>query len=161
MRATGWRRSSGIVMAGLLAAAIALVVVVAPRASGAGSLRLVIPPTGQVVAVQDLDGHGLSLGDRLAGRGPLRDGAGHRAGRAFLECVVMKRIVSDDQGLYRCTYTLRLSDGDLVLQGLDPRGAGTSAFAVLGGTGDYAAARGAARVTDSNAGTTFRIDLID
>lgn len=71
----------------------------------------------------------------------------------------MERI-GNRNGLYICTYTLRLEDGHLVLQGLDPSGAGASTFAVLGGTGSHESARGVATLIDSSAGTEFAIRLI-
>jgi hypothetical protein len=107
---------------------------------------------------------GLQLGDRLAAKGPLLDASQtSQVGRLHLDCVIMNKIteepVEDPQGLYWCTYLLRLADGDLTIEGLDPRGPSVSTFAVLGGTGAYAGASGEATLTDSDAGTEFVIDL--
>jgi len=112
----------------------------------------------------DFERQGLRLGDRLAARGPLLDPARtDRVGRAYLDCVVVNQITDDPVegpgGLYWCMYVLRLSGGDLILEGLDPRGPGVYTFAVLGGTGVYAGAAGEATLTDGTDGTDFVIDL--
>jgi hypothetical protein len=106
----------------------------------------------------------LRLGDRLASRGPLLDATKtSEAGRAYLDCVVMNQITDDPTegpgGLYRCSYLLRLAEGDLIVEGLDPHGPGVYTFAVLGGTGVYAGATGDATLTDTFEGTEFVIDL--
>jgi hypothetical protein len=83
-------------------------------------------------------------------------------GRLYLDCVIIKQITMDPvdpQGLYWCTYLLKLGDGDLTIGGLDPRGNGVYTFAVLGGTGAHAGASGEATLTDSDVGTEFAIDL--
>jgi hypothetical protein len=107
---------------------------------------------------------GIRLGDRLAARVSLLDPTGtDRVGRAYLDCVVMNKITDDpaegSAGLYWCTYVLRLAEGDLTIEGLDPHGPGVATFAVLGGTGAYAGAVGEATLTDTDAGTDFMIDL--
>jgi hypothetical protein len=107
---------------------------------------------------------GLRLGDRLAARGTLFDAAGtDQVGRAYLDCVVMNKITDDPAegpgGLYWCTYILRLTEGDLTIEGLDPHGPGVYAFAVVGGTGVYAGAAGEATLTDGAEGTDIVIDL--
>ena len=106
---------------------------------------------------------GLRIGDRLAARGPLLDAsATSQVGRAYLDCVIMDKITEDaegPQGLYWCTYLLKLADGDLTIAGRDARGPGVSTFAVLGGTGAYADASGEATLTDTDVGTEFVIDL--
>ena len=104
---------------------------------------------------------GMALGDRAAARGQLFDAAQtQRMGTAHFECVVQRRI-TPDSGLYRCTYLLKLDDGDIVLEGLDPAGAGASDFAVVGGTGAYRSARGEATFTDTDRGTDMTINLVD
>lgn len=112
----------------------------------------------------DFERPGLRLGDRLAARGTLLDAAGtSQVGRAFLDCVVMNKITDDPVegpgGRYWCTYILRLADGDLVIEGLDPHGPGVYTFAVAGGTGAYAGAAGEATLTDGAEGTDIVIDL--
>ena len=107
---------------------------------------------------------GLRLGDRLAARSPLLDASQtSQVGRAYLDCVIMDKIIEDPvegpQGLYWCTYLLKLAGGDLMIAGRDARGPGVSTFAVLGGTGAYADASGEATLTDTFEGTEFVIDL--
>jgi hypothetical protein len=107
---------------------------------------------------------GLRLGDRLAARATLYDAAGtNQVGRAYLDCVVMNKITDDPVegpgGLYWCTYILRLTEGDLTIEGLDPHGPGVYTFAVVGGTGVYAGAAGEATLTDDSEGTDIVIDL--
>jgi hypothetical protein len=107
---------------------------------------------------------GLRIGDRLAARGPLLDASQtSEVGRQYLDCVIMNKITVDPagepQGLYWCTYLLKLAGGDLTIAGLDARGPGVSTFAVLGGTGAYADASGQATLTDTDVSTEFVIDL--
>ena len=100
------------------------------------------------------------VGDRLATRGPLLDATRtSKVGTAHGDCVVVSRIPSGPGGVFRCSYLLDLTDGDLVLEGLDPRGPGVYTMAVLGGTGVYAAASGDATLTDTKTETDFMIDL--
>ena len=135
------------------------------RPAGAQTNELVVwtvPGTGGKATFVNVNQPGLRLGDRLAARGPLFDASQtSRVGRHYLDCVIMNRVtvVGTPRGLYWCTYVLRLADGDLTIEGLDPRGNGVSTFAVLGGTGAYAGASGEATLTDSDAGTEFVIDL--
>ena len=136
--------------------AIGVVALGSDRASGQGDIHVLIPPGGAgVVQIQGFD-----LGDRLTARAAMVDAAsGESAGTAYLECTVVRRIVGDDQGMWRCSYHLKLTGGGIVLQGLDPRGVGASTFAVLGGTKAYAGASGDAVFTDSDAGTDIVITL--
>jgi hypothetical protein len=64
-----------------------------------------------------------------------------------------------DHGLWDCAYLLKLADGTILLQGLDPHGPGSSPFAVTGGTGAYRDARGDAVFTDSPTTTDMQISL--
>jgi hypothetical protein len=111
----------------------------------------------------DFGREGLRVGDRLAARGPLLDATQtSEVGTGHLDCVVVSRITdgpSGPGGVYRCSYLLDLTDGDLVLEGLDPHGPGVYKVAVLGGTGAHAAASGDATLTDTKAETDFMIDL--
>lgn len=122
-----------------------------------------VPGTGGRATFLNLNEPGLRLGDRLAARGPLFDASqATRVGRLYLDCVIMKQITQDPvdpQGLYWCTYLLKLGGGDLTIAGRDPRGNGVTTFAVLGGTGAYAGASGEATLTDSDEGTEFVISL--
>jgi hypothetical protein len=122
---------------------------------------LVEPSKGTFLNFQQ---QGLRLGDRLAARGSLLDPTGtDRVGRHYFECVVMNKITDDPVegpgGLYWCSYVLRLADGDLTIEGLDPHGPGVYTFAVLGGTGAYAGAVGEATLTDTSDTTDIVIDL--
>jgi hypothetical protein len=65
---------------------------------------------------------------------------------------VQRRIIDPNVGLWNCTYVLKLSDGEIMLQGLDPRGPGVYEMAVLGGTGAYSGASGDATFTDVGSG---------
>ena len=118
-------------------------------ASGQTVLHLVLPADTQKARIIDEYENGLRLGDRAAARGPLFDSGGTQVGTAYAECVVHRQIKDGDTGLWTCTYVLDLDDGDLVVQGLDPRGPGTYEMAVLGGTGAYADASGDATFTDT------------
>jgi len=61
--------------------------------------------------------------------------------------------------LYRCSYLLQLGGGDLIVEGLDPHGPGSSMFAVLGGTAGYRAANGDADVVDTVSRTEFHLRI--
>lgn len=118
-------------------------------ASSQTVLNLVLPADTQKVRAFDTDDNGLRLGDRVAARGPLTDADGTAAGMSYAECVVQRRILGSENGLWLCTYVLDLADGELVVKGLDPRGPGDYEMAVLGGTGAYANASGDATFTDT------------
>lgn len=141
------RRKLSIVIP-VVVLAVAAGLLVTTSASGQQGLHVVVGGLNAVRAV-DVDGDGLRLGDRIAGRGPLLDETQTECvGSAYLQCLVHKRIVDGDTGLWNCNYVLKLADGDLMLQGLDPRGPGAYEISVLGGTGAYAGARGDATFTD-------------
>ncbi len=121
-------------------------------------------PASAKATLLDFEKPGLRLGDRVASRGPLMDGARtSEVGRAYADCVAMTRITDNrgegPGGLYWCSYVLRLAEGDLTVEGLDPHGPGVYTFAVLGGTGAYAGAVGEATLTDGSEGTEFVVDL--
>lgn len=142
-------RSKLSIVIGLVVAAVGAGVLVTPIASGQTALHFVVPQAGLKVAAVDVHRDGLRLGDRIAGRGPLVDETqSERLGTAYLQCLVHRRIVDPDRGLWNCNYVLELADGDIVLQGLDPRGPGSYEISVLGGTGAYANATGDATFTD-------------
>ena len=147
----------GVVLTLAIGLVIGVVALGSDRASGQAEIHVLIPAGGGGVVV---GGSGFELGDELAGHAALVDPAsGESAGAAYLECTVVRKIRSDDQGLRRCSYHLKLADGGIVLQGLDPRGAGASTFAVLGGTKTYRGASGDAVFTDSDDGTDIVITL--
>ena len=136
--------------------AIGVVALGSDRASGQGDIHVLIPTGGE--GAGELEG--FEFGDHLTARAAMVDAAtGESAGTAYLECTVVRRIVGDDQGMWRCSYHLKLAGGGIVLQGLDPRGVGASTFAVLGGTKTYAGASGDAIFTDSEIGTDIVITL--
>ena len=82
-------------------------------------------------------------------RAPLFDRAEtDRVGRVRGECVVVSNRITAAGGLWRCSYLLELAAGDLMIEGLDPRGPGSSKFAVLGGTEGYRTAAGDADLVD-------------
>ena len=113
------------------------------------------------VAFFDVGRDGLRLGDRIAARGPLlNESQTDRVGTAYLQCLVHKRIIDPDRGLWNCTYVLELADGEIVLQGLDPRGPGVYELAVVGGTGAYAGANGAATFTDVDTDAGAYTDMV-
>lgn len=136
--------------------AIGVVALGSDPAKGQGDIHVLIPAGGEGAGEIE----GFEFGDHLTARAAMVDAAsGESAGTAYLECTVVRRIVGDDKGMWRCSYHLKLADGGIVLQGLDPRGAGTSTLAVLGGTKTYAGASGDAVFTDSETGTDIVITL--
>jgi hypothetical protein len=135
---------------GLIGAAMVAGLFVVRPAAGETVIHVVLPGDGVTYKFVDIGHDGLRLGDRLAARGRLVDeNESERVGTAYFECLVQRRIVGLSQGLFNCTYVLKLADGDIILKGLDPRGEGASEFAVLGGTGAYGTATGDATFTDT------------
>jgi hypothetical protein len=132
------------------------------RPAGAQSEIIVYSGQGGRHVFQDVGDDGLRLGDRLTGRFPLTDATGASTiGTGHQSCVVQRRITDGPEGpggVYRCSYLLRLADGDLIIEGLDPHGPGVYTMAVLGGTGSFADATGEATLTDSSV-TEFVINL--
>jgi hypothetical protein len=156
-------RRGALALAVAIGFAVAVVVVSGPdRATGQTVIHVSVP-TGSGGAIAEIEvsgGSGFQLGDGVVARGPLFDPAtGADAGSFYMECTAMRKIVATTVGLWRCSYHLRLTDGGLVLQGLDPRGEGTSTFAVLGGTKTYRDASGDAVFTDSVNGTDIVVSL--
>jgi hypothetical protein len=100
-----------------------------------------------------------SMGDRIIQRSLLYEGE-TQVGRSFQECVVVSaKIVGATKGLWRCSYILELPDGDLLIEGLDPRGVGTGNFAIVGGTEAYRTARGDAVLTDTTEHTEVHLHI--
>lgn len=145
-------RKTPLVAAALVAAAV--VVISATMASGETTIDIVFGPERDTREIGfDTNGNGLRFGERLVGRAPLRDQTrSERLGTGHVECVVMKRIIDPDVGLWNCTYVLKLGGGEIILQGLDPRGPGVYEMAVLGGTGAFSRASGDATFTDVGSG---------
>jgi hypothetical protein len=150
------------------AATVALLAVVfggVVRTATAGSsatteIVVVIPGDTGENAFLDFDRRGLSLGDRIVFRAELWDPAeSHRMGKAKGECVVVSDKLTATKGLFRCSYLLKLGGGDLMVEGLDPHGPGSSTFAILGGTGRYSTAAGDADVVDTASRTEFHLHV--
>jgi len=59
-----------------------------------------------------------------------------------------------------CNYVLKLAGGEIVLQGLDPRGPGEYDMAVLGGTSAYADAIGDSTFTDVDTDAGAYTDIV-
>ena len=137
-------------------------VLLTPSASGQTVLHVVVVPKENAkVSFVDINRDGLRLGDRIAARSPLFDEAQtDRLGTSYLQCLVHRRIVDPNKGLWNCNYVLELADGDIVLQGLDPRGPGAYEMSILGGTGAYAGATGDATFTDVESDTGAYTDMV-
>jgi len=155
-----WKRQSTALMVAFVLG-VTVVVLGADRASGQADVHVLMPAAeGRGSIIDVVGGPGLSIGDGVASRGPLVDTQSREpAGSVYFECTVMRRI-GLEEGLWRCSYLLRLAEGAIVLEGLDPRGMGASTFAVLGGTKAYRGASGDAVLTDSTEGTDIVITLI-
>jgi hypothetical protein len=153
-------RAKAAVLASLVVlATLGVALIGATAASGQGQVHVVLPAGSLKTRFLDFRRQGLRLGDRVAAHGPLLDESRTtHVGTAYIDCLVQRRI-TDGSGLYDCTYVLELQDGQLVLQGLDPRGPGVASFAVLGGTGTYRNARGEATFTDSPGETDMVIEV--
>jgi hypothetical protein len=145
-----------VVVASIVTALAATTVGFALAQTGQGSTR----PSGEVIHVVILadEGHvqlfdfnqdGLTLGDRLAAVGPLRnEDLSQRVGTYYLDCYVGS--VSLKEGSpYVCTEVLKLRGGNITTQGLDPHGTSDVFFAVTGGSGTYEEAAGQAEYIDT------------
>ena len=145
----------------LVTLAISGGVLMTTPASGQMSVHVVLPLEGIRDALFDIRRDGLRLGDRIAARGPLVDDSQtNRVGTAYVQCLVHRRIIDPDRGLWNCNYVLELADGEIVLQGLDPRGPGEYEMAVLGGTGAYAGANGDSTFTDVGSDDSAYTDMV-
>jgi hypothetical protein len=146
----------------LVVLAVAAGVLLTTSASGQTVLHVVFGPQKAIkTAFVDVHRDGLRLGDRASSRGPLVDETqNERLGTAYQQCLVHRRIVDPDRGLWNCNYVLELADGDIVLQGLDPRGVGVYEMSVLGGTGVYAGATGDATFTDVGTDADAYTDMV-
>ena len=89
-------------------------------------------------------------GDGAVITGPMRDSAGSKVGR--LQAVFA--FTSPKRGQAQVAATFVLRDGRISASGADTN-ARTDEFAVTGGTGRYAGARGTLRVTDGKRVTAF------
>lgn len=149
-------------------AALVLVVIVGTlmlaRPADAAQTEIVLRSGSGTSTFMDVKHDGLRLGDRLTARFSLMDPtAASKVGNGHLDCVVQRHITDGPEGpggLYRCSYLLRLADGSIIIEGLDPHGPGVYSMAVLGGTGAFAGATGEATLTDGSEGTEFVISLV-
>lgn len=113
-------------------------------------IHLVVPTTGPLVKFNDFDHNGLTLGDTLTVISPLFDKSQtRRMGTAYGECIVAGRRLLEGTP-YDCTYVLRLKRGTITTHGLDPHGRSDVFFAITGGTGAYAEARGQVEHIDTS-----------
>ena len=97
----------------------------------------------------DLGAHGDSLGDLLVFANPLYDAANAKAlGTSNGSCV---RTVVGKR--WQCAWTMTLATGQLQIGGEYPD-EGDADFAITGGTGRYAGARGTLHVHARDAGHT-------
>jgi hypothetical protein len=151
-----------------MAVAVALLAVVlggVVRTATAGpspattEIAVVVTSDTQATTFLDFFGDGRTQGDRLVSRGPLYDLDDHWVGRVKGECVVVSNKLTATTGLWRCSYLLELPDGDLVVEGLDPRGPGEYTMAILGGTGGYRAAGGDADFVDTFTRTEMHLHV--
>ena len=147
-------------LATLALALVAAGMIGGETATAQGDVHVVVlfdSNTGRIIDMDD-DGR-LELGDRIEFRATLFDAVtpDEKVGRAFGTCLVERRIEPGVSGLWRCTYLLKLAEGTVILDGLDPAGPGAYALAVTGGTGAYTAADGQATFTDTNSSTDIQI----
>ncbi len=111
-------------------------------------MHVVLSPDAHI-QLFDFNGHGFGLGDRLASVGPILDGSGNtRVGTSYADCWVGDKTLVEGSP-YVCTYVLRLGDGEIMTEGLDPHGPSDVLFAVTGGTGAYDGASGQAEYIDT------------
>jgi len=100
----------------------------------------------------------LSAGDEHVARTPLLDGkGGARLGTSYAHAVVVggKRFTS---ARLQADVILTLRDGTIALTGV--AGAAQQPFAVIGGTGAYAGARGTATERETEGGAELEIRLL-
>jgi hypothetical protein len=140
-----------------IAAAVATAAAVALLTAGAGANAQNGPRTIDVISVEQHCGgadngrRGASLGDLDACRGRLRDAAGNAAaGRAHWTCLYLgsTRKGSD------CTALVRLRGGTLQAAGVLSHTSPRSVWAITGGTGAYAGARGTIQLRQLSAKRT-------
>jgi hypothetical protein len=132
-----------------IAAAVLAASVAALTVAGAGASAQPGAQTIDLISVEQHCGgadngrRGASLGDLDACRGRLRDAAsGAAAGRAHWTCLYLgsTRAGSD------CTAVVRLRGGTLQAAGVLSHTSPKSVWAITGGTGAYAGARGTVRL---------------
>jgi hypothetical protein len=115
----------------------------APASAGSPSSLHLIALVGQA---QPLDDRNAVLGDAQIGSGALVDGRDRAVGSFAFTCVAvgMKRRYILEQ----CSATGSLGGGQITLAGMTRSNTNLHRWAVTGGTGIYAGARGEARLHD-------------
>ncbi len=130
--------------------------IAAPIARAAQPIRLVERATNEHVI--DLGAQGDSLGDALVFANPLYDASNSKSlGTSNGSCA---RTVVGQR--WQCAWTMTLAAGQLQVAGEYPDD-GDADFAITGGTGKYAGARGTLRVHARDAGHTsydFTVSLL-
>jgi hypothetical protein len=136
---------------------IALAAAAAAALAGAGAAGAQdAPQTLELVSVEqrcataDNGRRGDSLGDLLACRGRLRDAAGREAGRTHWTCTYL----GSERAGEDCMATVNLAGGTLQLAGVLSHTSPRSTWAIAGGTGGYAGARGTAELRQLSATRT-------
>jgi hypothetical protein len=159
MERAGLRRRTALIAASVAFPLLAVGAMGVVTARAQGDVHVLILAEETRLRTLDFDGDGvLGLGDRIATRAPLVEPAapGNRMGTSFGDCLA-QRIITHSTGLWRCSYVLRLADGTIVLDGLDPRGPGAYVLSVTGGTGAYEGVSGQAALTDTRTTTEIQI----
>ena len=160
MKRSGPRSRTAAISASVVLALLAAGVIGGTSATAQGDIHVVMPVDSLTDRFVDLDDDGvLELGDRVEIRAQLFDAAAtdERVGWALGTCLVERRITPLVSGLWRCTYLLKLAEGTITVDGLDPAGVGVYRLGVTGGTGTYSVANGAATFTDTNTKTDMQI----
>ncbi len=160
MKRSGTKRRMAAISASVVLTLLAAGLIGGTTASAQGDIHVVLPADSQTERWVDLDDDGiLELGDRVEIRAKLFDAAAtdDRVGSAFGTCLVERRITPGVSGLWRCTFLLRLADGTITVDGLDPAGVGVYELGVTGGTGAYSGANGEATFTDTRRKTDMQI----
>ena len=160
MKRSGLKRRVTAISVSVVLTLLAAGLIGSTTASAQGDIHVVLPVDSSTGRFVDLDDDGLlELGDRAEFRAKLFDAAAtdDRVGSAFGTCLVERLITPGVSGLWRCTYLLRLADGTITMDGLDPAGVGVYELGVTGGTGAYSAANGEATLTDTHTKTVIEI----
>ncbi len=160
MKRSGLKRRMAAISASVVLTLLAAGLIGGTTANAQGDIHVEIRADSQTERFVDLDDDGLlELGDRVEIRAKLFDAVAtdDRVGSAFGTCLVERRITPWVSGLWRCTYLLRLADGTITVDGLDPAGVGVYELGVTGGTGAYSAANGEATFTDTHTKTVIEI----
>jgi hypothetical protein len=101
----------------------------------------------------------IAQGDLIVFTNPITDASGARVGKLHAQCVTTVGARDFRKSVLTCAGILRLRDGDLMVQSIDPPGATSTTGAVTGGTGAYANAHGVFTSTHTDAGSDDTITL--